>query len=122
MPEETIPQYIQRVKEQTPETLRGYATRAHSARNHKLHRALLALIKQKNAEIQDTAFTQFIAQLQANKAARQAEAARPPKKGSSTEIDTLIQSHLRDIRKAFILTSRGWNSGGSVGRLSSFWK
>jgi hypothetical protein len=101
-PEETIPQYIERVQGQTAETLRGYATRAYSAGNYKLHRALLNLIKQKNAADVDAHYTAFLTLLQDNKAQRKAAMARPPTpepKLDAGNPEVVAKDYLRDIRK-----------------------
>ena len=103
-PDETIPQYIERIQGQTAETLRGYATRAYSAENYKLHRALLNLIKQKNAADVDANYTAFLTRLQENKAQREAAVARPPPPEPKLEAgnpEIVAKDHLRDIRKMF---------------------
>jgi hypothetical protein len=103
-PEETIPQYIERVQGQTAETLRGYATRAYLAENYKLHWAILNLIKQKKSADVDAHYTAFLTRLQENKVQREAAVARPPAPEPKLEAgnpEIVAKDHLRDIRKIF---------------------
>ena len=72
---ETIPQYIERIRDTDAKVLLGYASHAHASGNYKLNRAIHALIREKKATIGDTIFNDYLAQLRADKERRVAAAA-----------------------------------------------
>jgi hypothetical protein len=62
-PEQTVPEYIESIREKDIATLKGYAQKAHTLGQTKINRAIHTLIREKEASGSDEAFEAFVKRL-----------------------------------------------------------
>jgi hypothetical protein len=78
-PNETIPQYIERIRDTDAKALLAYASQTHTNGNYKLNRAIHGLIREKKVNAGDAVFNDYVAQLRADKEKRVTAAAAEAK-------------------------------------------
>lgn len=107
-PDESIPQFIERIKDNTIKYLDECASLAYSNKKFKLHKAIRALIKKRVKEDEKAAFEKFVADLETDKELRSThvpkilseaefQKSRPSKiKNSQEELKKLVGSKTID--------------------------